>query len=330
MEIGQFNLKKLRDHFTEIGQILHNKALQMDILEDEFDTVRTGKEEFSLWHLKILKDEENKYWRFLDWWKMPKLEEKDLSNLKGAFVRLKRRDEVVIVKLFDILKNIEIVSCVLRFIKPKYYGIFSSPVENILNIRGKAPIDKYLSYLDDLETLKGEYDFKRIADVDMALWVLANILNYPGLRTYPKYRIIYEEYRKRTNPIKIIMAKNSLDQIWEEKNYLYIAKLFADTDHTVAGIIAGREIERFVQNQCDKHKIKREQKASPPALADNLLKGGHITYKENKDIKEWWGLRIKLIHRFEAFVTQDKVEKMIDGIIHLIEKYKSKTLKRDV
>lgn len=328
MDKEKFDLKQLRDHFCDIGEKRWGQTLQLEELEGKFRLIKEGKEELSLMHIEAIRDD----FAFTRWWKMPEMAEEDLEALTGIFVNLSPRSGEVIWKLFDLIKNIEIVSCILRFIDPQNYGILSPPVENILNVRGKHQVEKYINYLIDLEKLKEEYDFKRIADVDMALWVLSNILNYPGLRTYPKYRIIYEDYRKRANPIKIIMAKNSLNQIWEEKGYLFIAELLLNTDHDIAGIVAGREIERFVHNQCDKHRIKKKRRTKkgklrplpPSALSKKLWEGGNITYKEHIDIKKWWNLRITLTHKFEMLITRDEVDKMIEGIINLTEKYKAK------
>jgi len=329
MDMGKFDLMELRSYFTEIGQILQNMTLRMESLENELEGVRTGKEEFLLKHLRAIKDEDEKYWRFLKWWKIPEIEDKDFFSLKGVFIGLQPKDKDVIEKLFGIIKNIEIVSCILRFVAPKHYGIFSAPVENLLHIKGKTPIDKYINYLNDLEKLREYYKFKRIADVDMALWTLANILNYPELRTYPKYQMVYEKYRRQTNPIKMVMAMNSLDQIWEEKGYLFIAELFIDTDHEVAGIIAGREIERVVKNMCDKYKVKRERKTPPSVLSRELWERGHITSIEHTNINKWWDLRITLTHKFGVLVSRNEVEKMIKGLINLKEKYKIKIFKEN-
>ncbi|GAJ03581.1 unnamed protein product, partial [marine sediment metagenome] len=211
-----------------------------------------GKEELSLRHLKAIRDD----WAFLTWWKMPPIKQEDLEYLKGVFVDLGPQDKRIISKLYDLLKNIEIVSCILRFIDPQNYGILSPPVENILNVKGKHQIEKYTNYLEDLKELKEEYNFERIADVDMALWALANIMNYSELKHHPTYSSIYNEYEQTANPVKKIMARNSLEQIKEEKP-LYKAELFFDSDFVTAGLIAGRVLDLFVKELCDENGIKR-------------------------------------------------------------------------
>jgi len=326
MSMRKFDLKQLRNHFYEIGEKICGQTLQLENLKKVFVPVRNNKEELSLKHLMAVRDD----YAFGNWWKMPEISEDDFLPLEGIFTEIRPQDEEVIGKLLNLLGNIEIVSCVLRLVDPQNYGIMSPPVENILNVKGKNSKEKYLNYLQNLEELKKEYKFVRIADVDMALWALANILNYPELRAYPKYQKIYEDYRKRTNPIKKIMAVNSLSQIWQEKGYVFIAELFLGIDHEIAGIIAGREVERFVHNQCDKHGIEKEGKTgeggikyfSPSVLSDKLWKSRYIRYEEHKGIKKWWALRNKLTHKFKIFITRDEVEKMIEGIINLTEKYK--------
>lgn len=258
------------------------------------------------------------------------MSEDDFNNIKGVFIVLKPRDKDVIGKLFELLKNIEIVSCVLRFIDPENYGILSPPVENILNIKGKHQTEKYLNYLSDLEELKEEYDFERIADVDMTLWALANIINYSMLRYHPVYSNIYEEYEQTANPVKIIMARNSLEQIKKEKP-LYKAELFLDSDFVTSGLIAGRELDLFTKELCDNNGIKRVERTrgrnyrylSIPELAEKLAIIKIITKEEEDRIKFFWDIRCDLTHEFEISATFDDVKKMIDGIIMLKANFES-------
>lgn len=322
MENKRFDLKKLLGHFSEIGGRRWGITLQLNRLENVFRPVKEGKEELSLNHIIAIRDD----WAFMNWWKMPEIREEDLLPLKGAFVRLKPRDENVITRLFDLLKNIEIVSCVLRFIDPENYGIFSPPVENILNVRGKHQIEKYLNYLHHLNELKEEYAFERIADVDMALWALANIINYSYLRHHPEFSKIFDEYERTTNLVKKIMAKNSLELIKKEKP-LYRAELFLDSDYILAGLLAGRELNIFVKDFCSRHGVKLTERTvkkdlrylSLPELSDKLAEEKLITRDENKAIKAWWEIRCILAHEEETSVKKEEVKQMIEGIANLLE-----------
>ena len=252
-----------------------------------------------------------------------------MEDLKYIFEDLQQKDELVIKKLFHLLKNIEIVSCILRFVDPNNYGILSSPVECLLYIKGKDPTEKYLLYLENLDELKKEYQFIRIADVDMALWTIARILNSSSLKDVPKYKKIYEFYKNKPNPVKRIMARNALENIWEEKSYLHISYLFLETDYVIAGLIIGRQLEHFVKKLCKRNNIPleeldingNEKKVSIKKLTKELAKCGYIIREDMFSIYSWWDTRCDLAHEFKMKSTYNEVERMIEGINRLINTY---------
>jgi len=320
----EFNLKQLLEYFSDIGEKRWGQTLQLEVLEKIFKPIKKGDEEFSLKHLRAI----NNDCAFSNWWKMPEIEEEDIAHLEGIFTKLEPYDKKVISKLFDLLRNIEIVSCILRFIDPQNYGIMSPPVENILMVGGKHEIEKYINYLHNLEELKEEYKFERIADVDMALWALANIIYYSELRHHPIYSDIYNAYVQTANLIKKIMAKNSLEQIKEEQP-LYKAELFLDSDPITSGLIAGRELDLFVKELCINNGIRLEErtKRKPvkylhiPELVDKLFENKLITREEKELINKWWEHRCDLIHEDEISTTPHDVKMMIEGISKLKLKY---------
>jgi len=325
MNAGDFNLRKVLRFFVETGQRTQHKTLRLDLIEERMAVVKNGLEDFSIEHLKVIKDEEEEYWRFLRWWKLPEIEDEVFDDFTGELVDLEPNDSAVILNLFKALKNIEIVSCVLRFICPEHYGILSPPVENLLNVRGKDPVEKYMNYLDNLAELKEEYNFARIADVDMALWTLANILNYSDLRADPKFRQIYDQYILKSNPIKRIMARNSLEDIWQEKSYLSIGDLFLDTDYVVAGILARRELEKFVKKICKKYGIAEiDRDVGPRKFCDLVNDIGHKGLIGNEDrllMRKLYGLGSQLVHGRENRVSKVQVKDMLVETSQLLENY---------
>jgi hypothetical protein len=59
------------------------------------------------------------------------------------------------------------------FGSPEHYGIYSSPIQHMLDIRhGRDLVETYLAYLDNIRNIMKHYGFARVADLDMALWVL--------------------------------------------------------------------------------------------------------------------------------------------------------------
>ncbi len=328
MDIAKFDLRTPLSIFPAVSK----EALggpKMEELEAAFRPLSQGKEEFSIKHLIILKDEERKYWSFLDWWKMPELCERDISGVKLLFHLPRPKREELINGLFNLLKNIEIVSCILRFVDPISFGIYSAPVENLLNVKGITPTEKYLNYLDNLAVLRIEYQLKRNADVDMALWTLARILNSSSLKnSNTKYKDIYDLYYKKVNAVKKIAARNALEQIYGEKDYLNIAGLFIETDHALAAIIAGREIEIHLKKMCkaenidlmkpDKNGRLRFKYVSE--MAQDLLS---VTGKEAKEnICRWYNVRSDFVHN-KLQHDKREVSDMISGFIELKKRFPS-------
>ena len=99
-------------------------------------------------------------------------------------------------RLLKVLRHIGPVSVVLRFIDPKNYGILSPPVEKILEI-GPAhrSLDKYQSYVFDLRRIRDLRDFESVAGVDMALWVMQEVIAANDSRSDWLERVVPEHDR---------------------------------------------------------------------------------------------------------------------------------------
>jgi hypothetical protein len=84
-----------------------------------------------------------------------------------------RNERQAIRELLEEIKHIELVSIILRFIRSDQYGILSPPVERVLNVGwGSDAVETYVNYLRDLRAIRREVGFPKVADADMALWVL--------------------------------------------------------------------------------------------------------------------------------------------------------------
>ena len=116
------------------------------------------------------------HWWFQRFWVFPPKDsiEPALRKETFDFWNLPDSNEAEIVRrLLYIFKSIELVSIILRFIRPEHYSIYSSPVQHMLEIRhGRSPVETYLAYLNNMREIEQQYGFSRVADVDMALWVL--------------------------------------------------------------------------------------------------------------------------------------------------------------
>ncbi len=327
MQQVYFDLNAIRDNFEEVGKIAEQRVLRLTEIETQLEQIRTGEERFSRKHLEIIKDPEEHYWRFLRWWKIPELDEDQYDQIGKILAKLDPSKITPISRLNEVIKNIEIVSCILRFVDPDHYGILSPPVETLLGVKGDSSEQKYFNYLENLKELQQEYQFPRIADVDMALWALACILNSSELRQVPKFRDYYEQYGNSVNPVKLLMAKNSLEHIWMEKRYLNIAELFLETDHKVAGILASRELERMIKEACVNRGIELYKEPLAPRhrreyrefmdLATSLSEKVDFIEGYLNDIRNWRRLRADLLHEIDKDVAYKDIVDMIKGMKEL-------------
>jgi hypothetical protein len=120
--------------------------------------------------------ESPEHWWFQRFWVFPpenRIEE-ELQKTRYDFWGLNAGNEAPLIRdLLYIFKSIELVSIVLRFIKPELYAIYSSPVVHLLELRRMRDlVETYIRYLTDLRDIRLHYGLKRVADADMAIWVL--------------------------------------------------------------------------------------------------------------------------------------------------------------
>src|SRR5436309_9446598 len=117
-----------------------------------------------------------RHWWFEKFWVFPPEHHVTtaLKRVTFSFWQLPGKYEDKVVEgLLDVFKSIELVSIILRFIRPEHYGIISPPVERVLDVRrGNDAVETYLNYISDLRHIRQEYLLERVADADMALWVL--------------------------------------------------------------------------------------------------------------------------------------------------------------
>lgn len=161
-------------------------------LESIFNGVKGTKKSLSYYMIKNMTKQ--KYWNFKDFWMIPDLLNlmRKLKKTKGIFKNIPEEERETITILYDIFKNIEVVSIILRFVGPQDYGIISPPVRYALKqLPSENYIDEYINYLSTIRSYVEEYDFKRAADADIALWALVEkclISGNSSCQNYKKYQ----------------------------------------------------------------------------------------------------------------------------------------------
>ncbi len=196
---------------------------------------------------KDLKDFESpRNWEFKTWWVFPPEQHltPELQSREFNFQNLPDDEESVIAALLQVFKSIELVSIILRFVRPEQYGIISPPVERILDVRRESDAVKtYLNYIDDLREVAKRYRFERVANADMALWVLHERCfgNAPDEGTRTAYA---------NDPfIRKLRAQNLMRRFLAEFTYAQRAHSLLSTDYFVAGQFGGIAFEQMVRRR---------------------------------------------------------------------------------
>ncbi len=166
-------LQQCLSEFSAVCKLKYNFEFDLASVEAKVRHLR-GREPLTYADLRYFESPE--HWWFQRFWVFPPRErvEPALEKETFDFWNLPKRDEErTIRRLLYIFKSIELVSIILRFIRPEHYGIYSSPVQHMLNIRhGRDLVETYLSYISNMREIGSHHGLARVADVDMALWVL--------------------------------------------------------------------------------------------------------------------------------------------------------------
>lgn len=166
-------LQKCLAEFKELCCLRYGAEFDLEAVEQK---VRHLRRRTALTFEDLRYFESPEHWWFRRFWVFPPQERlaPALENRQFDFWNLEPANEKPLIReLLYAFKTIELVSIILRFVRPELYGILSSPVQHVLEIRrGREPVETYVNYLTDLRAIGSRYGLGRVADVDMALWVL--------------------------------------------------------------------------------------------------------------------------------------------------------------
>src|SRR5262245_16001299 len=125
---GQSYMKQCLADFREVSQAKYGTPFDLEAIERSVERLRSKK---MLTHQELRKFEAREHWWFERYWALPPEErvapvlEKRIFN----FWNLPKNEARLVAGLLDVFKSIELVSIILRFIRPEHYGIISPPVE---------------------------------------------------------------------------------------------------------------------------------------------------------------------------------------------------------
>ena len=213
-----------------------------------------------------------------------------------------KKDKTLVEGLCRTFRQIEPASMVLRFVEPERYGIMSSPVAAILGVRSKRrQKDTYFAYLHSLREIREAWGFRRVADVEMALWTLqVGVLD--GLLPHEHADALKRDYDMDT-ALRQLATRNLTVQLFSENSKLDVAEALLSTDVETAGLLASKTFEQLVGKRARVGKGRGAQES--PDL--NALINRFGDKQLQKRCHEARDIRNRAIHELHN-VTREDVE----------------------
>jgi hypothetical protein len=243
-------LKRCLDDFPAVCRMKYGAEFDLATVEEKVRHLRCRT---PLTYDQLRYFESPEHWWFQRYWVFPPRErlEPALEKETFDFWNLSPGNEAETVRrLLYIFKSIELVSIILRFIRPEQYAIYSSPIQHMLDIRhGRDPVESYSRYLADLRRIREHYGFARVADADMALWVLHE--KCFGRNRDPAVAKAYSE----DDFILRLRAKNLVAPLAELSDARFAAALL-EVRPDLAVVIACRCFEIQVRKLADEYHLE--------------------------------------------------------------------------
>ncbi len=245
-------------------------------------------------------------WEFKTWWVFPPEHHvsAELKTHQFNFWRLPENEQTLIKSLLEVFKSIELVSIILRFVRPEKYGIISPPVERILDVRrGSNAVETYLNYIKDLRAIAEHFGFKRVADADMALWVL-----HERCFGCAPDEITRKEYANDLF-MRELRAKNLMEQFLADSTFAQLARSLLRTNFAHAGMFGAIAFEQMVRERVPRRTDWDDKELK--AVIDELYSNGIIDNLTHGKWDRARKTRNKAIH-MNPTPTFEKVSQLID------------------
>ena len=258
------------------------------------------------------------------YWPRPHMKTLEQSlREKRIYLGLAGSDPKTLVQsLLSVFHNIGTTSLLLRFVHPKQFGIFSTPVIHLLQITRPGTIDLYLAYCDELAKWRDHFKMASAAQTETALWAFAeyikNVDSDEGAES-AKRSFDDDLWIQRERAAQVIRP------FFHRYGRLQLARILLDEDRILSGKIAAEEYERLL-NCVSLRLFKRPlpfQKGAAPALVRELADKAHIRTEDRTDLDRVWEIRNKVIPPLGKRPEREEVEVMIDYIERIAAPWES-------
>lgn len=312
----------------QFGHIADLRALEQDAKHLGTKTISV---EDLLKHFK--QAAKNESW-FQTYWLFPSAddltkEEKEISFNLHQLSKGKEgtpNEKNTIKDLLKAFRQIELVSIILRFIRPDSFGMLTPPVAFILDLHsGRDAVDTYLNYLSNLRAIRDHYGFSSAAEADRALWVLEHICN-AGRADNKKIKQAFEsdEFMLR------LRAKNLVEPL-SHLSSARLASALEGVDNHLAALVGCYALEENVKKWAQvegvekdavhlaKESASNERHPSLKHYIDALLKAGKTSsLKHEKQMLGYLpSIRNKMFHAEVKEPNPHEVSELIQAVLEI-------------
>jgi hypothetical protein len=306
------DLQSYLTRFPEVCRAKYGRTYDLLALQHKFDYLRNGTRWLAAKDVANLFDpNQTPYSRY---WAQPNEKDLDktLSKMRIRLAPIPNDPGELIRELLGAFHNLALVSIVLRFAHPKRFGIFSTPVLNLLQIHRATSIDIYSAFCEELHEWQGHFKLPSVAAAGTALW------------TYDQITRLSDQSKKTLN------AREQFESdLWIQRRRvalvvrpflrnngpLELARILLEEDPKIAGKIAAEEYERLLHLACQKfyrHKLP-DKRGAAEALIERLVQDNRISLEEKAELRWIWEIRNRAVHAGES-PTSEEVDLMIDRI----------------
>lgn len=333
-------LHECLEQFPDVSKKQWGKGKPFDLrtLEEKVQDLQSQKVRIGDIHQRFEQHfKETTDWWFDKYWLIPPLG--DLSQeqeRKISFHQLNEgesKEKKAIRDLLKAFRHIELVSIILRFIRPDSFGILSPPVEHVLELRrGSNAVETYLHYLRNLRRIRKENKYKlhTVAEVDMALWVLEHKCHREDM----KDERIEKEFQQDE-----FMARLRAENLAAPLGDISLARraiAFHTIDNDLAALIGCYALEKYVKELAKIEEVEedarllaqkdREQKPTLGHRIKALEDTGKLSFLDNKDRGNLRKIRNRVFHGEEISGIENKeFARLIETVLKLEEKLEEKS-----
>lgn len=327
------------EQFPEVSKKRWGKGKPFDLraLQEKVQDLQSQKVKIGDIHQRFEQHfKETKDWWFDKYWLIPPLG--DLSQeeeRKISFHELNEggsKEKKAIQNLLKAFRHIELVSIILRFIRPESFGILSPPVEHVLELRrGRNAVETYLNYLRNLRRIRNEdkYKLHTVAEVDMALWVLEHKCHVEEM----KDERIEKEFQK--DEFMTRLRAENLAAPLGDISLGRRAIAFHTIDNDLAALIGCYALEKYVKELAKIEKVEEDARRLAKQDGERRPTLGHrlkalddkekLLFLDNNDPGYLKKIRNRVFHGAEISGIENKeFARLIKTVLKLEQKLEEK------